>query len=148
MNDAGIDLLKDFEGFRERAYLDIVGVPTIGYGFTKDVQLGDHMTQAEGQERLKVELAEFEGGVITSCTRLPSPNQLAALVCLAYNIGLAGFRKSTVLRLHNVGDFSGAADAFRMWCKAGGRVVTGLVNRREAERALYLTPDNERRARP
>jgi len=148
VNDAGIDLLKDFEGFRERAYLDVVGVPTIGYGFTKGVQLGDHMTQAEGQERLKTEIAEFEGGVITACTRLPSPNQLAALVCLAYNIGINAFRKSTVLRLHNAGDFTGAADAFRMWCKAGPRVVTGLVNRREAERALYLTPDTERRAKP
>ncbi len=146
MNDAGIDLLKDFEGFRERAYLDVVGIPTIGYGFTRGVKLGDHMTQAEGQERLKSELAEFEAGVKTACARLPSESQLAALVCLAYNIGLAAFKKSTVLRLHNAGDFSGAADSFRMWCKAGGRVVTGLVNRREAERALYLTPDLDRRA--
>ncbi len=146
MNDAGIDLLKDFEGFRERAYLDVVGIPTIGYGFTQGVKLGDHMTQAEGQERLKAELAEFEGGVTAACSRQPSENQLAALVCLAYNIGINAFRKSTVLRLHNAGDFSGAADAFRLWCKAGGRVVTGLVNRREAERALYLTPGIDRRA--
>jgi len=146
MNDAGVDLVKDFEGFRERAYLDMVGVPTIGYGFTKGVKLGDTITQAEARERLKAELEDFEGGVLGACTLEPSPNQLAAMVCLAYNIGIQAFRKSTVLRKHNEGDFGGAADAFRMWCKAGGKVVTGLINRREAERALYLTPDIERRA--
>lgn len=140
MNDAGVDLVKDFEGFRERAYLDIVGVPTIGYGFTKGVQLGDTITQAEARDRLAEELMEFESGVLGACERMPSQNESAAMVSLAYNIGLRAFKSSTVLRLHNEGMTTGAADAFRLWCKAGGRVVTGLVNRREAERELYLAP--------
>lgn len=138
MNQAGIDLLKDFEGFRNHAYLDMVGVPTIGYGFTKGVELGDTMTQAEAEDRLKLEMAEFESGVLEMCERLPSPNQSAAMTCLAYNVGLGNFRGSTVLRKHNLGDTIGAADAFRMWNRAGGNVVPGLVTRREAERALYL----------
>lgn len=139
MNQAGIDLLKDFEGFRDHAYLDFVGVPTIGYGFTKGVKLGDVMTAEQGEQRLQQEVSSFEAGVIAACENEPSENQLAAMTCLAYNIGLRAFEGSTVLRNHNRGDTLMAANAFRMWCRAGGKVLTGLVNRREAERALYLT---------
>lgn len=141
MNQAGIDLLKHFEGFCGAAYPDPAtgGDPwTIGYGFTKCVQPGDRITLQDAEDRLKVEMAEFEGGVLALCTRLPTPNQLAALVCLAYNIGLGAFKKSTVLRKHNNGETYAAAGAFLMWVKAAGKTMPGLVRRREAERALYL----------
>ncbi len=135
MNQAGIDLLKNYEGFRANAYLDMVGQPTLGYGFTKGVELGDTITTVEADARLRDELAVFERGLGLDGTE----NQLSAMTCLAYNIGLGAFKGSTVCRLHIKGDFDGAADAFRMWDRAGGQVVPGLVRRREAERALYLS---------
>lgn len=141
MNQAGIDLLKAFEGFRSEAYPDPAtgGDPwTIGYGFTKGVQPGDTITQDEAEARLKVEMAEFEGGVMGLCTRLPTPNQLAAMCCLAYNIGLGNFKGSTVLRRHNAGETFAAAGAFLLWNKGAGKVMAGLTRRREAERSLYL----------
>jgi lysozyme len=135
LNQAGIDLLKHFEGFRQGAYLDIVGKPTIGYGFTESVQLGDLISPQAAEERLKEEIAKFEKGIDCEGTE----NQIAALVCLSYNIGLGHFKTSTVRKKHIAGDFAGAADAFRMWNLAGGREVPGLIRRREAERALYLS---------
>lgn len=141
MNQAGIDLLKSFEGFRGDAYPDpgSGGDPwTLGYGFTKGVSQGDTITEPEAEDRLKLEVRGFEDGVLSACTRLPSPNQLAAMTCLAYNIGLANFRSSTVLRRHNAGETYAAAGAFVMWNKASGHVMAGLTRRREAERALYL----------
>lgn len=138
MNAAGIELLCHYEGFRDRAYLDLVGVCTIGYGFTEGVKPGDTMTHAEARERLACEVAAREDAVRKLCTHAPNDNQLAAMTCLAYNIGTTAFAKSTVLRLHNSGDWAGASGAFRLWNKAGGMVVPGLVRRREAERLLYL----------
>ena len=135
MNEAGLQLLKDYEGFRSDAYLDMVGVPTIGYGFTAGVKLGDHMTVAEADARLADEVSKFENGLGLDGTE----NQLSAMTCLAYNIGLGNFSISTVKNRHICGDFQGAADAFRMWSKAGGREVPGLIRRREAERSLYLS---------
>jgi lysozyme len=133
MNQAGLDLLKHYEGFRENAYLDMVGVPTIGYGFTKGVKLGDRMTAAEAEVRLAEELERFT----PDCDG--THNQLAAMTCLAFNIGKSAFDGSTVKRKHLAGDFAGAADAFLLWNKAGGKVVPGLVKRRTSERELYLT---------
>ena len=133
MNQAGLDLLKQYEGFRANAYRDIVGIWTLGYGFTQGVKPGDHMTQAEGDARLLKELESYAPGVPGT------ENQLAAMTVLAYNIGKPSFDHSTVKRLHVARDFQGAADAFRMWDKANGKVVYGLVRRRESERALYLT---------
>ena len=141
MNQAGIDLLKRFEGFCPAAYPDPAtgGEPyTIGYGFTVGVELGDTITREDAEIRLKFEVAAFESGVSKLVTRTPTPNQLAALVCLAYNIGLGNFEHSTTLRRHNGGELVGAANAFLLWNKAAGRVMQGLINRREAERSLYL----------
>ena len=143
MNQAGIDLLKLWEGFSAVAYPDpATGAEpwTLGYGFTKSVQPGQTITLAEADARLKREVAEFEAGVLAACKRMPSPNQLAAMVCLAYNIGLVNFKSSTVLRRHNSGETFAAATAFLLWNRAGNKVMQGLINRREAERSLYLAP--------
>lgn len=141
MNQAGIDLLKKFEGFCPAAYPDPAtgGEPyTIGFGFTRGVERGDTITRDAAEERLKREVAEFEGGVLALCTRMPSPNQLAAMTCLAYNVGLGNFKGSTTLRRHNGGEVVGAANAMLLWNRAAGKIMQGLINRREAERALYL----------
>ena len=132
MNRAGLDLLRQFEGFRADAYKDIVGVPTIGFGFTKGVKMGDHMTIAEAEARLQIELADYEKGMTGTA------NQIAAMTCLSWNIGIHAFQSSTVHIRHLAGDYPGAADAFRLWCKAAGKTIFGLVRRREAERTLYL----------
>lgn len=139
----GLALIKQFEGFREDAYRDIVGVWTIGYGFTKGVQPGDHMTREEADARLYEELASegYESAVRVACApQEPNQNQFDAMVCLAWNIGVTGFKKSTVVKAHNRQDFAAAARAFSLWNKAGGKVVNGLVRRRAAEAALYLEP--------
>lgn len=142
MNEAGYKLLKDFEGFEPEAYWDKYGkIWTIGWGFTKGVKDGDTMTEEEGNERLRQEIQEYERGVLRLCTLEPNENQLSAMVCLAWNIGLhpkKGFPISAVLRYHNLGDFKKAADSFKSWQKSGGIELPGLVRRRKAEAALYL----------
>ena len=87
--------------------------------------------------RLAVEVHRFEDEVRADCPTT-NENQLAALTCLAYNIGAGAFHGSTVRRMHNAGDFMAAANAFLMWDKVRNIIVPGLVRRREAERSLYL----------
>lgn len=136
----GRALIKQFEGFREHAYQDVVGVWTIGYGFTRGVTPGQHMTLAQAEARLITELLGYEQAVLSGCTLEPNQNQLDAMCSLAWNIGIAGLLRSTVLRAHNRGDFQSASRAFGLWNKAGGREWAGLTRRRAAEAALYLEP--------
>ncbi len=151
INDLGIALLKSFESFAQtfpadpdlaHAYWDSLGkVWTIGEGFTKGVKEGDTMTRDENDARLAKELDEgYIQPIIAACKVFPNENQLAAFGCLAWNIGINAFLKSTVLKAHNRGDFDAAARAFALWNKAGGKVVRGLTRRRAAESELYLTP--------
>lgn len=136
----GRSLIKQFEGFRADAYQDVVGVWTIGYGFTRGVQPGQHMTAQQAEARLITELLGYEQAVLGGCTREPNQNQLDALCSLAWNIGVGGFLRSTVLKAHNRGDAQSASRAFGLWNKAGGREWAGLTRRRAAEAALYLEP--------
>lgn len=135
----GIDLIKKFEGCELKAYKDIVGVWTIGFGFTKGVKPGDTMTMAECERRLTDELREYEAGVLLACKVPPTQNQFDALVCFAWNVGIGGMANSSVIRHHNNKDTLNAMKAFALWNKAGGKVVQGLVNRRAAESALYFS---------
>ena len=136
----GIAIITEFEGFRSKAYLCPAGVPTIGFGFTKGVQLGDTMTKTQAKARLAAELGEYEEGVLSACTNPPNQNEFDALVCFAFNVGVGGMSKSSVIKAHNRGDHQAAARAFQLWNKAGGVVYAGLTRRRAAESALYLTP--------
>jgi len=136
------------EGCRLNAYRDIVGVVTIGWGETRGVKMGDVWTQQQADARLLESLNEFTVGVKAKLTRDASMNELGAMVSLAYNIGLGGFAKSTVLRQHNAGNFQAASRAFALWNKAGGQVIAGLTARRAREAALYLTPDDGAEAMP
>jgi lysozyme len=88
----------------------------------------------------KNDLANFERGVlrlVPGC--VGHQGRFDALVCLAYNIGLGNLQRSTIRMRANRGDWEGAAEAFRAWTKGGGKVLPGLVKRREAEIALFLT---------
>ena len=137
------DLVKKYEGFRPAAYLCPAGVPTIGYGFTDGVKLGDTMTQKAADSRLLDELRKFGEGVYALCSAPVTQNGFDALVSLAYNIGLAAFSRSSVLRLHNAGAATACGRAFARWNKStvGGKLVVlpGLTRRRAEEAALYLS---------
>ena len=141
MSKQGIAVLKDFEGCRLTAYLDVTGIPTIGYGFTAGVILGDAMTQDQCDARLGRELVAYEMGVMSATKGDCTQSEFDALVSLAWNIGIDGMQKSSVIKAHNRGDKQSAARAFGLWNKAGGKVVSGLTRRRAAEAALYLSDD-------
>jgi lysozyme len=144
-NRAGIELIKAWEGLRTRAYRDAVDVLTIGYGHTSMagppiVTEDMRITEDEAGEILVDDLRKFEAAVSKALTRNPNENQFSAMVSLCFNIGPGNFSKSTLVKKFNAGDIQGAADAFRSWRLAGGKVLQGLVNRREAERQLFLRP--------
>lgn len=144
----GIRLIQQFEGFRSKAYRDPVGIWTIGYGFTKGVKEGDTITQAQAGTRLKSELAEYEAGVHQACTVPPNQNQFDALVCFAFNVGVSGMKRSSVIKAHNREDHQAASRAFGLWNRAGGKVWPGLTRRRAAEAALYLEPMPDEVSKP
>ena len=134
----GIALIREFEGFRAEAYRDPVGIWTIGYGFTKGVRQGDTMTREQADQRLRVELADYEAGVLRATGGNLTQAQFDALVSFAWNVGVNGMAGSSVIKAHVRGDHQAAARAFALWNKAGGKVWPGLTRRRAAEAALYL----------
>lgn len=149
INQAGIDLIKKWEGFKAETYRCSAGVLTIGYGTTKaagvgiDPQPGMRITEAEAEAYLRKTVDKFAASIRSSITAPINENEFAAFVSLAYNIGPGAFRKSSALKHFNAGDKAKAADAILLWNKAGGRVLKGLQNRRAEERALFLAPVNE-----
>ncbi len=143
-NQAGLELIKMFEGLRLEAYVDAVGVWTIGYGHTKTARRGMVITEEQAEALLREDLQDAENAV-NRLVKVPlNENEFSALASLVFNIGSGNFQKSTVLRRLNAEDRVGAADAIEWWNK--GRVngvlttLPGLVRRRAAEKALFLTP--------
>lgn len=137
INATGLALIKEFEGCRLDAYKDAVGIWTIGYGSTgPHVHPGDHITPQEAESLLQADLERFEQAV-DQASPTATANQFAAMVALSFNIGISALLRSTVLREHKTGNHEAAAQAFLMWDKAGGRVLAGLLRRREAEANLY-----------
>lgn len=139
----GIALICSFEGYRHKAYDDGVGVWTIGYGTTRypsgnKVAKGDVTTPAQAREYMAHDLANFEAAVNELVKVALKQTQFDALVSLTYNIGINAFKNSTLLKKLNTGDFSGAAAQFLVWNKAGGKVMQGLVRRREREHNYFL----------
>lgn len=143
INEAGIQLIKQFEGLRLEAYPDpgTGGEPwTIGYGHTGGVKKGQKISEQEADELLKQDLKRFEDGV-NNLVRYPiNINQFSALVSLSYNVGLANLKSSTLLAMVNVGKLEEAALQFPRWNKAAGKILPGLVKRRKAEQDLFLLP--------
>lgn len=133
----GLALIKEFEGLELKAYLCPAGVWTIGYGSTgPHVKPGMVISEAQADELLQRDLDRFEDAVCKSAPGA-SAGQFDAMVGLSFNIGIGAFLKSSVLRLHRAGEYRGAAEAFGMWIKAGGRVLPGLQRRRGREADLY-----------
>lgn len=144
---AAVAIIAEREGCRLRTYKCPAGVWTIGWGETDPAKArpGATCTQEEADRWLLEDLQRRTAGVQAMLTVHAEPNQLGALVSLAYNIGLAALERSTVLKRHNAGDHEAAARAFALWNKARVKgqlqVLPGLTARRAAEAALYLTPE-------
>lgn len=150
INKAGLDLIKRFEGFEPMAYVDPVGVVTIGYGTTAEAgigvvpKIGMRITEAQASKYLDMALEKFWDNIAPAIKRPINENEKAAFLSLAYNIGPNAFKSSSALRKFNAGDKAGAADAIQLWNKGtvkGQKVVlAGLVRRRADERWLFLRP--------
>jgi lysozyme len=135
-----IDLIKKFEGVKLHAYQDSGGVWTVGAGHTgKDVTPGLVITQEQADSLLIKDLVVFEAGVDTLVKVPISDAQKSALVSFAYNLGLHTLAGSTLLKKLNSGDIRGAADQFELFDRVNGKAVQGLLNRRQAEKALFLS---------
>lgn len=133
-----VGCVAGFEGLRTVAYSDPVGIPTICFGETAGVRLGDTFTPEQCREKLGTRVEEF-GRAVDACVTVPlPPSRKAALVSFSYNIGTDAFCHSTLARKLNAGDVPGACDELRRWTKAGGITLPGLVKRREQERELCL----------
>jgi GH24 family phage-related lysozyme (muramidase) len=142
-SDKGIALIKEFEGCKLTAYQDSVGVWTIGYGWTqpvdgKPIRTGMTINQDTAERLLKTGLVSYENDVTRLVKVSLTQGQFDALVAFTYNLGARSLSTSTLLRKLNAGDYSGAADEFLRWNKAGGKVLNGLTRRRMAERQVFL----------
>lgn len=142
-SEKGRKMIESFEGCRTTAYQDQRNIWTIGYGHTEGVKEGDTCTAEQADQWMSEDLETAEGTVGRFVKAPLNQNQFDALVSLCYNIGQGNFADSTVVKMLNLQtppNYEGAAAAILMWNKTGGAVNPGLVNRREAERTLFLTP--------
>lgn len=145
VNNAGIKLIKTFEGCLLNAYLDSVQVPTIGYGATfyedgTKVKLGDRITQERANELLEWHIQEFAEGVSNLIKVDLNENQFSALVSFAFNLGVGNLSKSTLLKKVNDNPNNHMIRTeFLKWNKAGGKTLNGLTARRNAEAKLYFS---------
>ena len=139
----GREMIESFEGCALTAYQDGRGIWTIGFGHVDPavVVAGLTCTQGEADAWMAFDLHAAESAINRLVTVPLDQNQFDACVSLCYNIGQGNFQTSTVCRKLNMGDTEGAADAFLMWDKINGEVSQGLVNRRTAERLLFITPN-------
>lgn len=141
----GINLAKKWEGFYPNAYLDPVGIPTIGYGTTRingqKVKLGTTITLAQAEYLLKKDMEEHASNTFKYIKIELNQNQFDALASFQYNLGKDILQGSNLTKLINTKQWKAAAEKMKEYNKAGGRVLQGLVNRRNEEAALFLRGD-------
>ena len=166
LSKAGEDLMHRFEGFRNKPYLCPAHIWTIGYGhvlYQEQIRLP--MVRVEGKETpmirremplkaednraftkeeidelFRADVGTFERGVLRLVPGVVGrQGAFDALVSISFNFGLGNLQRSTIRMRANRGDWEGAAEAFMVWTKGGGKVLPGLVRRREAERTLFLS---------
>jgi lysozyme len=144
-SNSGRRLIEQFEGLNLNAYNDGTGTLTIGYGHTTSA--GDpkvtkslKITQDQADQILSSDLGKVEAQINSLVTVPLNQNQFDALSSFQFNTG--ALARSTVLKKLNSGDTNGAADALLLYNRAGGRVLSGLVRRRQAEREMFLAPIN------
>jgi len=130
--------IAPWEGLETKAYLDPVGIPTICYGHTRGVELGDEMSAEECDALLNDEILEYLQAV-DNYIYVPMPDtRRAALTSFAYNVGIENFKRSTLRKKLNAGDVVGGCNELSKWVFAKGIKLRGLIRRRESERALCL----------
>lgn len=143
LSQEGLDLITKFEGFESEAYLDIGGVPTIGYGSTKDVKLGDVIDENGARKRLIHEVIHTYHPSLNNACKVPlNQFEYDAYISLMYNIGTGAFKRSTLLKYLNKSLYDEAALQILRWNKVKGREVRGLTNRRKAEYQLSVRKIN------
>ena len=136
----GAALIKDYEKCRLSAYLPTADdVPTIGYGHTRDVSMGDTCTQEQADAWFLEDVAWAEECVSEAVNVPLTQEQFDACVSLCFNIGANAFKTSTLVRKLNAGDMAGASLQFLRWDKQRGKVLAGLTRRRMAEVRLFET---------
>lgn len=146
INDAGLNLIIRWEGEKLVAYQDIAGVWTIGVGHTSaagppKVTKGMKITKEQSREILQNDLSKW-GKVVEKYVKVPlTDNQFAVLVSFVHNLGEENFRKSTLLKKLNAGDYKSVPSELNKWVYAAGKRSQGLANRRHAEGVLWNTPD-------
>ena len=139
ISQTGLNLIKQFEGCHLTAYKDPVGIPTIGYGHTKGVKLGQKITQAQADEYLKQDVATAEKAV-SKYKYNYNQNQFDALVSFTYNCGVGNLKKITDNGNRTLAQISARIPNYN---KASGKVLAGLTRRRAAEKKLFDTPVKE-----
>jgi lysozyme len=163
LSKAGEDLMHRFEGCRNKPYLCPADIWTIGYGhvlYQEQIRLpvvtdkpnvvirrkfslrqedNRVWSKEEINDLFRKDVATFERGVLRLVPGVVGrQGSFDALVSISFNFGLGNLQRSTIRMKANRGDWEGAAEAFRAWVKGGGKVLPGLVRRREAEIALFL----------
>lgn len=137
ISEEGIALIKKFEGCRLESYLCSAGVLTIGYGHTREVLEGAQITQGEADEMLWEDIKSFEG-YVNDLVFVPLKQcQFDALVCWTFNLGATNLAESTMLKKLNALEYAEVPYQMRRWNRAKGKVLDGLVRRREAESLLF-----------
>ena len=137
-----IDLIKKYEGFKPEAYQDSVGVWTIGYGTTRingePIKAGMTITEDQALQLVQQEVNKLWSQIEQISRINLNQNQMNALVDFAYNLGFNALKTSTLMKYVNQSKFDQAANEFTRWVYAGGKVLPGLVKRREAEKQLFM----------
>lgn len=135
----GCAFIEKWEGCKLTSYQDGGGVWTIGYGHTHTVTAGQSITQAQASQFLTDDLQPVELTINSNVKVTINQNQFDALASFAFNLGNSELTGSTLMKLLNRGDYSGAVDEFPKWCHDDGKVVQGLLDRRLAEQSLFLS---------
>jgi len=143
MNVEGLELLKQWEGLRLSAYKDAGGIWTIGYGHTSAagtprVYQGMRISEPQAEEILTRDLVQYERAVEGNVKVPLNDNQFAALVAFTYNVGVSAFKRSTLLKKLNAGDYDAVPVEMMKWTRAGKKRLKGLENRRAAESGLWV----------
>lgn len=129
----GASAIVAHEGMRPVAYKDPIGIVTICAGHTKTAKMGQVLTEAQCAKLLQQDVRDAEAAIKRLTTTKLTQRQYDALVSFVFNVGETAYAKSTLLRHINAGRCNAAADEFKRWDKANGRVLPGLTKRREAE---------------
>jgi lysozyme len=132
-------LISEYEGLRLEAYRCPAGIPTIGYGHTKGVRMGDRISREKAEELLKEDLYAFQDDLSTLVKVRVTQGQFIALMSFIYNFGLAKCRGYTLFKELNKGNYAGAADLFLKYTYSGKEQLKGLIERRAAERRAFLS---------